>query len=36
LPPITPEEYAGMKAADLAQLVQERIQACIDEHTADM
>lgn len=29
LPPITPEEYAGMKAADLAQLVQERIEACI-------
>ena len=36
LPPIAPEEYAGMKAADLAQLVQSRIQTCIDEHTADM
>ena len=29
LPPITPEEYAGMKAADLAALVQGRIEECI-------
>lgn len=33
LAPITPEEYDGMKAADLAQLVQSRIQACISEKT---
>ena len=30
LPPILPEEYAGMKAAELADLVQSRIQECID------
>ena len=29
LPPIRPEEYAGMKAADLAALVQGRIEECI-------
>ena len=29
LPPIPAEEYEGMKAADLASLVQSRIQACI-------
>ena len=34
LPPITPEEYAGMKAADLAQLVQSRIEECIRANTA--
>ena len=35
LPPVTPEEYAGMKAADLALLVQSRIQACMDANTTD-
>lgn len=30
LEPIQPEEYAGMKAADLAQLVQSRIAAAIE------
>lgn len=30
LPPILPEEYAGMKAAELADLVQSRIAQCID------
>ena len=30
LKPIAPEEYAGMKAAEVAELVKERIQACID------
>jgi len=35
LKPIMPEEYAGMKAADLAQLVQSRIEACIAAHTAE-
>ena len=33
LKPITPEEYTGMKAADLAELVRSRIQACILEKT---
>ena len=33
LPPVTPEEYAGMKAADLAQLVQSRIAECITANT---
>ena len=33
LPPITPEEYAGMKAADLAALVQGRIEECITANT---
>ena len=30
LPPILPEEYAGMKASELADLVQSRIAQCID------
>lgn len=30
LPPILPEEYAGMKAAELAELVQGRIKECIE------
>ena len=33
LKPICPEEYAGMKPADLAELVQERIQTAIDTNT---
>ena len=33
LPPIMPEEYAGMKAAELAELVQSRIAACIKANT---
>ena len=33
LPPIRPEEYAGMKAADLAALVQGRIEECIKANT---
>ena len=33
LAPIMPEEYAGMKATDVAALVKARIQACIDAHT---
>ena len=33
LEPILPEEYAGMKTNQLAELVQSRIQACIDENT---
>ena len=33
LSPILPEEYAGMKAAEVAELVKSRIQACIDENT---
>lgn len=33
LSPIMPEEYAGMKAAEVAELVKSRIQACIDENT---
>ena len=33
LPPIMPEEYAGMKAAELAELVQSRIAACIEANT---
>ena len=32
LKPIMPEEYAGMKTNQLAELVQIRIQACLDEH----
>ncbi len=32
LPPIQYEEYQGMKAAQLAELVQSRIQACLDAH----
>ena len=31
LPPIMPEAFAGMKAAQLADLVKERIQAAMDE-----
>lgn len=34
LPAIPYEEYEGMKAAELAELVKSRIQACIEEHTA--
>lgn len=33
LKPILPEEYAGMKTNQLAELVKSRIQACIDENT---
>ena len=33
LKPIQPEEYAGMKAAELAELVQSRIADCIDKNT---
>ena len=33
LKPIMPEEYAGMKATDVAALVKSRIQECIDAHT---
>ena len=32
LKPISYEEYAGMKAAEVAALVKERIQACLDEY----
>ncbi|MBQ5589041.1 MAG: 1-acyl-sn-glycerol-3-phosphate acyltransferase [Anaerotignum sp.] len=32
LKPIMPEEYAGMKTNQLAELVQSRIQACLDEY----
>ena len=32
LKPIMPEEYEGMKATEIAALVKERIQACIDEN----
>ena len=34
LKPIPYEEFAGMKATEVAALVKERIQAAIDEHTA--
>ncbi len=34
LPAIAPEEYAGMKAAELAELVKSRITECIEENTA--
>ncbi len=30
LPPIMPEEYEGMKAGELGDMVKERIQSCID------
>ena len=33
LPPIPYEEFADMKAAELAELVQNRIARCIEEHT---
>ena len=33
LKPIMPEEYAGMKATDVAALVKARIQECIDANT---
>ena len=33
LKPITPEEYAGMKAADLADLVKSRIAECMEQNT---
>ena len=32
LKPIQPEEYEGMKATEIAAMVKERIQACIDEN----
>ena len=32
LPPIQPEEYAGMKTQQLAEMVKARIQACLDAH----
>jgi 1-acyl-sn-glycerol-3-phosphate acyltransferase len=32
LEPIMPEEYKGMKTNQLAELVQSRIQACLDEY----
>ena len=32
LNPIMPEEYEGMKATEIAAMVKERIQACIDEN----
>ena len=32
LKPIMPEEYAGMKTNQLAELVQSRIQECLDEY----
>ena len=32
LKPISPEEYAGMTAADLAELVQSRIEDCMKEN----
>lgn len=32
LKPIAPEEYAGMKAAEVAALVKERIQNCLDQN----
>ena len=32
LKPIMPEEYEGMKATEIAAMVKERIQACIDEN----
>lgn len=35
LKPIAYEEYAGMKAAEVAALVKARIQACIDENAED-
>ena len=34
LKPIAYEEFAGLKATEVAALVKERIQAAIDEHTA--
>ena len=36
LKPIQPEEYEGMKAAEIAAMVKERIQACIDENLPKM
>ncbi len=33
LPPVLPQEYEGMKAAELAQLVQSRIEECIRTNT---
>ena len=36
LKPILPEEYEGMKAAEIAAMVKERIQACIDENLPRM
>ena len=36
LKPIQPEEYEGMKAAEIAAMVKERIQTCIDENLPKM
>ena len=36
LKPIMPEEYEGMKATEIAALVKERIQACMDENLPKM
>ena len=36
LKPIQPEEYEGMKATEIAAMVKERIQACIDENLPKM
>ena len=35
LPPVMPEEFEGMKPAELAQLVQSRIEAAIAVHTEE-
>ena len=35
LKPIEPEEYAGLKAAEVAALVKSRIQACIDANLTE-
>ena len=36
LKPIMPEEYEGMKATEIAAMVKERIQACIDENLPNL
>ena len=36
LKPILPEEYEGMKATEIADMVKARIQACIDENLPKM
>ena len=35
LPPILPEEYAGMKTPQLAELVKSRIQECLDANVKE-
>lgn len=35
LPPILPEEYAGMKTTQLADLVKSRIQECLDANSKE-